>query len=197
MNMSVRFDMREAIKGLNMSVDGAEKVVKRTVSDMRSRAPGWVSNGVREEYNIASKDIKSAMRIESGGTMKIRGVAVDQIALVYRGKLLTYIHFGMRVAKRGPYPISVEVHKGKRMKLKGKSEYEGKPFIARSGRENTVKIPFQREGRRRLPIHALKSISIPQMIMNTEGLKESVDKNISEGLQKRFENHCNHYLKSE
>lgn len=194
MKLTASFDMKKALQGLDMTDDGAKKVVKRTVGDMKSRAPGWVSKAVREEYSISGKDIKEALRVETGGSMKIKGVAVDSVALVYRGRPLTYTHFKMRVGKRGPYPISVEVRKGKRKELKGKSSYDGKPFVANSGREGTVKIPFQREGKSRLPIQALKTVSVPQMILNDNGLKGSIDEKINEGIEKRFEHYCEQYL---
>jgi len=194
MGITASIDMRQATKGLDMSAEGAKKVVKRTVGDMRSRAPGWVSKAVREDYTLSPKDIKGALHVDNGGTMKIRGVPVDSLTLIYKGRALTYTHYKMRVGKRGPYPISVEVRKGKRKELKGKSSYDGKPFVASSGREGTAKIPFQREGKSRLPIQALKTLSVPQTIESNDGLKGSVKKVIEEGIEKRFEHYCEQYL---
>ena len=181
----------QVVKGLNKDKEQSKKALKRTISDMRSRGPGWVSKAVREEYNIKAGDVKAAMHTEKAGSISFGGVVVDNVALVYRGRHLTHTHFNMRYNKSSqPYPISAEVKKGNRRQLHGKSRNVGKPFLIHSGGANTKKIPFQRVKESRIPLEAIKTISIPQMVQDGNGnLKPGVEKAVNENLEKRFKHH--------
>ena len=48
----------ELIKNLKAMNKDAEKALSRTVSDFKSRAPGWVSQAVTDEYTIKKKEVK-------------------------------------------------------------------------------------------------------------------------------------------
>ena len=63
-----------------------KKAVKRTVSDLKQRVPGWISEKVMEEYNIKKKDIREALKIKSRTTtVEISGVKVDSLDFVFKG----------------------------------------------------------------------------------------------------------------
>ena len=42
----------DVVKKLQKLKDGGEVAIKRTVSDFKSRAPGWVSKGIRQHYGV-------------------------------------------------------------------------------------------------------------------------------------------------
>lgn len=197
MSISIQTNIQNVIDGLEKEKALSKKVIERTVGDMRTRGPGWVSKAVREEYNISPKDVKEACHTEKAGSLSLGGAHVDDVALVYRGRVLTYTHFKMRVNKGSqPYPISAEVKKGNRRQLHGKSRNTGKPFLAHAGGANTKQIPFQRETDSRLPIMALKTVSVPQMVEDGKGnIKPKVEQVINENLKKRFEHYCEQLLK--
>lgn len=191
---SIQVNIENVIKGLDQKKQDAEKVIRRTVGDVRSRGPGWVSKAVREEYNIAAKDIKEACHTERAGSITLGGTTVDDVALVYRGRVLTPTHFKMKPAARPatgkPYKVTAEIKRGQRKTLSSIA------FLAHSGGADTKQIPFQRRGKERLPIDAIKTLSVPQMIQDGNGnTKPRIEEAINEGIEKRFEHYVEMYLK--
>lgn len=192
MSISIQTNIQNVIDGLEKEKALSKKVIERTVGDMRTRGPGWVSKAVREEYNISPKDVKEAYHTEKAGSLSLGGAHVDDVALVYRGRVLTPTHFKMRPATRPPKPklITAEIRKGQRKTLSSIA------FLANSGREGSKQIPFQRTGKERLPIEAIKTLSVPQMIEDgNENVKPKVEQAINENLKKRFEHYCEQLLK--
>ena len=195
----------------------AEKAVKRTVSDFKSRAPAWISAAVAETYNIKKAEVKDAISGKgSAGKIRVGGIAVDNVQIKYSGRPLTPVHFKMKPtkipAKRiqdyrrvpgggvgegggnvamvrppAPYAISVEVYKGRRREYKGKGT-----FLGSNGGGGY--IPFQREGDGRTPIKSIKTVSVPQMITNPQ-VSEKITEAIDEGLRKRLEHHLEQEMK--
>jgi hypothetical protein len=192
MAISIRANIDQVIKGLDAEKAAAEKVVRRTIGDMRTRAPGWVSKAVREEYAISAGDVKSAMRVGNDGKVSVAGTEVDNVTLTYSGRVLTPTHFKMRPTSRPasgvPYQITAEIKKGQRKPLSSRA------FLAHAGGAGTTEIPFQREGSSRLPIKPIKTLSVPQMIESKDGTKPEIEKAINEGLEKRFNHYCDIYL---
>lgn len=188
----------------------AEKAISRTVSDFKSRAPGWISQAVSDEYTIKKSEVKGAMvGAKKIGSIKVSGTMVDNIGLEYKGRLLTPLHFKMKpkkpkaarekdkrlipgenvegftgeVAPVYPikaYQINVEIHKGKAKNLPSGA------FLGTNKGEGF--IPFQRTGDSRTPITSIKSVSIPQMITN-EKVAEDIQKRIEEGMIARLNHH--------
>ena len=192
MSISIQANIQNVIDGLEKEKALSKKVIERTVGDMRTRGPGWVSKAVREEYNISPKDVKEACHTEKAGSLSLGGAHVDDVALVYRGRVLTPTHFKMRPAIRPPKPklITAEIRKGQRKTLSSIA------FLANSGREGSKQIPFQRTGKERLPIEAIKTLSVPQMVEDgNENVKPKVEQAINENLKKRFEHYCEQLLK--
>lgn len=192
MAVTVKANIDQVVKGLDKEKANAEKVVRRTIGDMRTRAPGWVSKAVREEYNISAGDVKEALRVGNDGKVSIAGTEVDNVTLTYKGRVLTPTHFKMKPASRPasgvPYQVTAEIKKGQRKTLSSKA------FLAHAGGAGTKEIPFQRTGQSRLPIEAIKTISVPQMIETGDGVKPQIEEAINEGLEKRFNHYCDMYL---
>ena len=189
---SIKVNIDQVVKGLDAEKAAAEKVVRRTIGDMRTRAPGWVSKAVREEYAISASDVKKAVRVSNDGKASIAGTEVDNVTLTYRGRVLTPTHFKMHPTARpssgAPYQVTAEIKKGQRKALSSKA------FLAHSGGGESKEIPFQRKSSSRLPIEPIKTLSIPQMIETNDGTKPEIEKAINEGLEKRFNHYCDMYL---
>ena len=189
-----------AVASLNSSKKDFEVAIKRTTSDFRSRAPAWVAKAVTSTYSISSKEVKGTVTKQTHGKVKLKGASVDNVALVYSGRVLTPIHFKMRPATRPkgtkdesgrtirrakPYQVTAEIFKGQRKVL------GAEVFLGAGGGGD---LPFQRKGGGRLPIQAVRTLSVPQMIGN-EDVSTQIQANIDEGLGKRLENNVNQVLK--
>ena len=196
----------------------SETVVKRTVSDFKSRAPAWVSAAVTEYYAIKKSDVKGAMTgVKKGiGKIKVAGVTVDEISLVYSGRLLTPTHFKMKPTtppkKRDKDTRLIPGQNIKSDKAVGdvaivnplapyqvtaeikkghRVTFPGQTFLGTN--KGAGYIPFQRQSDERTDIKSIKTVSIPQMITN-EQVGEEIKKNIDEGLGKRLEHHLQQEL---
>lgn len=203
------------VKRLRKLENGGEVAIKRTVSDFATRAPAWVSKGIREHYGVDAAAIKDAAKKPQRGktTIKVSGISVDGVTLQYKGRTLTPTHFkmspkarpdtqqkeptripGQRIADGSPvamvappkkYRVKATIIKGKRASLPDGT------FIAPG--KGGVMLPFQRAGESRKPIEAVRTLSVPQMIDGRA--KETIEQLVSEGLEKRFEHHIQQAMK--
>lgn len=205
----------EIAKKLKALEKGGEQAIKRTVSDFSSRAPAWVSKGIREHYAVDTAAIKDAGPTKRRGatSVTIAGRTVDGVSLEYSGRTLTLKHFkmsprsrptaqaskqikvpGQAIAGAGDvamirppkkYKVKATIIKGQRVTLPATT------FIA-SGNGGAT-LPFQRTGEGRMPIEAVRTLSVPQMI---EGrARETIEEMIGEKLGERFEHHVNQIMK--
>lgn len=205
----------ELVKHLRKLENGGKVAIERTVSDFTSRAPGWVSKGIREHYGVNAAAIKDAAKKPKRGrtTIKVAGVSVDGATLEYKGRTLTPVHFKMSPKKRPDtqqknpiripgqligsgspvamvrppkaYTVKATIIKGQRASLPSGT------FIASGNGGST--LPFQRTGEGRMPIEAVRTLSVPQMI---DGLaKETIEQTISTKLGQRFEHHIQQAMK--
>lgn len=200
----------DLVKRLRRLENGGEVAIQRTVSDFATRAPAWVSKGVRQHYGVDAETIKAAARKpkrgKSAATVKVAGQIADGAALVYSGRLLTPTHFKMKPATRPPggkkYVVSAAIIKGTHKPLTPKGP---KAFLAPATkkREDATIIPWQRVGDGRLPVHVIKAISVPQMTGGLGGdgkeheslAHESIRQELDKGLDKRFEHHIKQAMK--
>lgn len=174
-----------SLKALNKDVD---KAITRTISDCKQRAPAQVTKAVTAVYGIKSSEVteagKGAKRgAKTVGSIKVKGVSVDNVQLVYKGRLLTPVHFSMTPKKR---PDNGKKYKVKAGIFKGAKKVLGSGvFLAPSGAAGTTQIPFKRAGKKRLPIEAIRTVSIPQMITN-EKVSADITARMEELLQTRL-----------
>lgn len=119
---------RQTIKALNDLEGKSETVLKRLVSDARSRVPGWVATEVTKTYNIkkgeitpsSSKKGKSGPR--SAGSVNVVGKTIDGLMIVYKGRPLSPARFGMTPkVPRQSYTLKAEIIKGQK-KVLGKKK---------------------------------------------------------------------------
>ena len=199
----------DLVKRLRRLENGGSVAIQRTVSDFATRAPAWVSKGIREHYGVDAAAIKDAAKKPSRGktTIKVSGITVDGVTLNYKGRLLTPTHFGMSpkktpdaqqkaplripgqaIADGSPvamvqppkkYAVKATIIKGKRTSLPSGT------FIAAGN--GGVMLPFQRKGEARMPIEAVRTLSVPQMIDGRA--RQTIEQIISEKLGERFEHH--------
>lgn len=183
------------VKNIKNIEKQSEKAVQRTISDSKSRGHGWVSQEVVKEYNIKKKDINEAKQgVKKGGNLiKIAGANVDSLYIVYRGRLLTPTHFGMkptsRPSNKRPYIVTAQIKKSV-----GRKPLGHRVFLASAGGEGAKQIPFQRQGKERIPIDAIKTLSVPQMVTN-EKVAENIQGRMSDELLKRLKHNMKQCMK--
>ena len=205
----------DIVKRLNKLENGGKVAIQRTVSDFTTRAPGWVSKGIREHYGVDTAAIKDATKKPKRGrtTIKVAGITVDGATLEYKGRTLTPVHFklspkqrpsgqqnkpiripGQAIAGAGDvamirppkaYKVKATIIKGQRATLPHGT------FIA-SGKGGST-LPFQRTGEGRMPIEAVRTLSVPQMIDGRA--RETIEETISTKLGQRFQHHVAQAMK--
>ena len=205
----------ELVKRLHKLKDGGKVAIQRTVSDFTTRAPAWVSKGIREHYGVDTAAIKDAGPKPRRGktSIKVAGVTVDGANLEYRGRTLTPTHFKMNPKKRPetqqkkpiripgggigggspvamvsppkPYTVKATIIKGQRSTLPSGT------FIT-AGKGGSV-LPFQRTGEGRGPIEAVRTLSVPQMIDGRA--RETIEQTLSTKLGERFQHHIDRAMK--
>ena len=179
----------EVIRGIQDMRFKSEKVVNRTVADFKSRGPSWVAQEVTKEYSISKKDVNETKKGVTKGKSQIRikGAKLDDISIVYRGRVLTPTHFAMkptmRPTRNRPYVVSATIKKSK-----GRVNLGSNVFLASASKNSTTQIPWQRRSDPRLPIDVIKTVSVPQMITN-EGVAQNIHNRINTELGKRLEHH--------
>ena len=205
----------DIVKRLEKLENGSEVAIKKTVSDFSSRAPGWVSKGIREHYGVDTKAIKEAQKKPKRGrtSVKVSGTTVDGVTLEYKGRTLTPTHFKMSpkkqpegrqnkpqripgqaikggspvamIAQPKKYRVKATIIKGKRATLPAGT------FIAPANGGQS--LPFQRKGKGRLPIDVVRTLSVPQMIDGKA--KDTIAQIINDNLIKRLEHNIERAIK--
>lgn len=165
--------------------NNARAVIKRTLSDVKTRVPGWIAPEVMREYNIKKKDINAAISNKDRMISKrSTGERVGTAFIKYEGRVLTPTHFQMKPRKRykrnRPYVVTAQIKKGGERKALGRDV-----FLASPGGLSDIQIPFQRIGDKRLPVKVIKTLSVPQMITNEKVSKE-IEKKLNREIGKRL-----------
>lgn len=222
MSVEVKVEnLEELLSGLDKRKEYVAKAVNVTCREFKSRAPGWINSAVTNEYTAKAKDIKGSIRgVHNVGHVTLGGVKLDDIRIEYRGKPLTLSHFkftpkeAAELSKKkriipGQYTISgrpvvwafqrrkatikTEILKGQKKTLTGR--YSPTPFIASmptKDEENSPMLPFQRRSAARKDVVSVRTLSVPQMIMNEE-VQKNIDEKINKGLATRLEHHLKRY----
>ena len=195
---------KQLSKMLNDLPAKGEKAIKYTISDFRSRGPGWLKQGVQKHYHVdASAFSKSRPSFKAASSPG----SVDGVAIVYKGNTLTLKHFGAK--RQGGGRTGRKARAVIPTKYLGR--YTGKGTAAfvrmpkpsavtatiKSGvvfheafitRANGATLPFQRTAESPYPIKPIKTVSVPQMIGNDA--QETINETINREMEKRFENQC-------
>lgn len=207
----------DIVKKLQKLENGGEVAIKRTVSDFTSRAPGWVSKGIREHYGVDTAAIKDAATKPKRGRTSIRvaGITVDGATLEYKGRTLTPTHFkmspkvqpkaqqkkrlripGQAIATAKNSPVAMvappKPYTVKATIIKGQRVSLGGGTFLTSG-NGGASLPFQKTGEDRTPIEAVRTLSVPQMIDGRA--RDTIEQTISEKLGERFQHHVAQAMK--
>lgn len=197
-------NLRQLMADVEAIEAGGRKAISNTVKDVKARAPGWIAQEITAVYNIKKGEITPSM----AGSINITGDTIEELTLVYKGRLLTPVHFGM-TPKAPPagksYTLKAQILKGSK-KVIGRyknTRTPGGPFSQRShnilmGTGNTKAdgtswIPFQRMSKTRTDIQKLTTISVPQMI-TSDRTNEAIMLRINTETAKRLDHHMKRAL---
>lgn len=171
-----------------------EKAASRTVSDMKQRAPTVVRRAVQERYTVTASQVTSAAgkpkKVSStAGSIKLRGVTIENLQIVYSGERVTPALYKMTPKARNgnrKQTIKVEIVKGQKKPLHTSS------FLGKGA--GTIDIPFVRTSAKRIPIRALYTVAVPQMVLHNE-VSTNITGRVSELLQQRLEHNIEQLAK--
>lgn len=182
----------ECIKKFEKFVDTSPVVFERTLKDMHSRAPGKVASAVTSIYGIKKGEITPTKKNNKklAGKISTKGEELASFELLYSGRVLTPLHFGMTP--------KVKPDK-KKYKVKAKIKKAAKTFTAPAGGgvflapTGQTTIPWFRNSSDRLDISPIKTLSLPQMVDN-ETVREVIGTELGDLLDKRFNNHLKQHM---
>lgn len=219
-------NLRQLIADVQAIEAGGRKAISSTVKDMKARAPGWIAQEVTAVYNIKKGEITPSSGGEPkkmAGSIRITGETIEELTLVYKGRLLTPVHFGM-TPKAPPagrsYTLKAQILKGSK-KVIGRyknTRTKGGPYSQRSHwvlmgtgntkaddtsgilmgtgnteAEGTSWIPFQRMSKTRTDIQKMTTISVPQMI-TSDRTNEAIMLRLNTETKKRLDHHMKRAL---
>ncbi|WP_217969021.1 hypothetical protein [Adlercreutzia caecimuris] len=186
--------------------EASRKALKATVRDLGRRGPAQVSKAVRAVYSIKAGDIapgKGGGRLAGGARVRGAGETVDTFTLVYTGSPMTPTHFRMSPGSASGgrrYTIKATIFKGARVKIghwapRGSeggryARPSDSPFFLVGGRGGSM-LPMQRRGGK---LHAMRTVSLPQMVGKEEVAQEAMGK-LSELARGRLEHHLRRFMK--
>lgn len=205
-------------KQIRQLEDGGKKAVRNTVNDMNARAPSWVAAAVTQKYNISKKEIipgsvrkgknGEKLAVKQAGKIRITGETIESFQMVYKGRRLTPVHFGMTPKIPPPgksYTLRMQVIKGQK-KVIGRylnTRTPGGPYSERSHNilmgtgaatsEGVSHIPFQRMSKTRTDLHKFTAISVPQMV-DSEEVNEKIIERLNTEAAKRFQHNLDRIL---
>ena len=176
---------------------GGETALQKTVNDFTSRAPAWVSKGIREHYGVDTAAINEAGPKKKKGAshISVAGVSVAGASLEYKGRTLTPTHFKMSPKSRPTTQQAKQIRvPGQAIAtiLKGSRASMSPGTFVAAGNGGSV-LPFQRTAEGRTPIEAVRTLSVPQMISGRA--KDTIEELIAANLEKRFEHYIQQAMK--
>lgn len=216
-SVTIGFEGYDKIKKeLEKKKKASEKVLQRTMSDIRKRAPGWVAAEIVAVYGAKKAEITGGKL----GSVKVDGSDPRTAKIIYKGRALTITHFGMTPKAPGPnaYTLKAQIVKGKKAtlgKVKKLTKKQRKALaknFTRQGSKSSPKspimlmhtgnaqaggtnyIPFQRVSQRRSDIKAIKTLSLPQMVSSVRTAPQ-ISATLNENVEKRLKHHMDKLMK--
>jgi hypothetical protein len=181
-----------SLNNIPKALAGLEKEVPGAVASALNRA---VDHGVTQirkivptVYSIKKKEIQDAVSKVYAKKGEIKaGIRIT-------GERLTFVHFPLtpKIPNTGR-PIAVKI---KNQNGKKKVSILPSAFIAPTGTKSMDKVQynvFVRVGKKRLPIHVLRTLSIPQMVENEEVWPQIINL-INNKLSERVNHEINYRL---
>lgn len=197
-------NITNAVKDGIFPQEKVEQAYSLMLSDVRKNLPAKITKAVTGVYAIkatevreAGNDAKNSAEITKGKS--IGSIKLDNLTLTYKGRRLTLAHFRLSPATKPSkkrYKVKATIFKGKRVTVNGKS---GLPaFIAPTSRKDPSGKPwiaFMRQGKDRLPITAIRTVSLPQMMTNEE-VAEVINTEKEKMVLDRFQHHIDRLTKT-
>lgn len=232
-NLQIKnFDaLKKAVDSINQQ---SERVIKSTLSDLRKKGPATVRMHVGAMYNIDKKEIQpgaikrgkdgSVKEIKQAATIKTSGDTIDTFTMVYSGRTLTPVHFGMTPKKPAALLKKQRLVPGAGLKLKAgkaadaamvhqrkaynikltikkghptelRGQYPTPPFLAPAGKNGSGQmIPFQRMSDNSRKATAIHTLSVPQMIDNPE-VNAAIYEDLVKYATTRINHHTSRFMK--
>ncbi len=199
-------DVHAKFENLINCIDDSSEVFEKTLKDMGSRAPGKVADAVRSVYNIKKNEItcKKGFSKTSAGVIKTRGEDLMTFSLIYEGRALTPLHFGMTPKARPEkkkYKVSAKIKKSKKTVFTPQNT-EGGVFLAPASKGSSKILAWERFSGNSHDISPIKTMSLPQMvgpnIETGEGgnpdVMNMIGESLTELLDKRFNYHMQRHM---
>lgn len=173
--ISVTSNLDDVLKQFDRLTDQMKgRALARAMSRTGERSRTIMTQEVRKEYSVSAKDIKATIRIKRNVRGNVIGVTLES-----KGRRLPFAYFAPK-----------QNAKGTSVKIKKARKRISSAFIAQLGSKKAV---AQREGKPRLPIQQLYTISIPEML-SAKSVNDAVLRAIGEELPKRVMAELNYQL---
>lgn len=186
-------EYKKALEAIDLTDKSVRKAVKKAITKGTRDAPKHIVTAITSFYGIKKSDPEMTRSTgqakaegkkwnkKQAGMIKVKGTLVGSIRLLYEGRRLTFHHFGLKWSKKkdGSYNIRATIIKGQRKTMRGK--YQTPLFMA--PQQTGVMLPFQRIGKKRLPVYVTKTVGIPQMV-NNKLVRPQFEQKIDEMLAK-------------
>lgn len=201
----------DTLNKIQKTFSTCDVVFDRTLKDMSSRAHGQVASAVTSVYGIKKGDIKykKGFSKAAAGNIFTQGDNLATFELIYTGRVLTPLHFGMTPTVRPEkkkYKVKAKILKSGKKKgfIKPAELEEGKGvFLAPAGGSGSKEIPWFRHSKDKFNITPIKTLSLPQMIGPTEDgkwkgnpeVQKMIGEKLGDLLEKRYNNHLKQHLK--
>ena len=186
------------------------KVISSVTNEAKKRVPGWIATEVTKEYGVKKGEITG----QKIGTVRVEGSKLNEVRVVYKGRVLTPIHFNMSPKAPKPggaYTLKYKVADKTQSKVKKLTKKQRKALgknFTRSGTRTSSHspimlmpaangghyLPFQRKSTDRKDIDAIKTISLPQMV-SSKRTEEGIQQAINENLGKRLDHHMSRHMR--
>lgn len=199
----------KTLKKIEKFAETSPVVFDRTLKDMSSRAPGQVASAVTSVYGIKKGEIKykKGHSKMAAGNISVQGDKLATFELIYSGRVLTPLHFGMtpKVRPDKKYKVKAKILKSGKKKgfIKPAELKQGKGvFLAPAGGTGSKEIPWFRHSKDRFNITPIKTLSLPQMVGPTEDgkwkgnpeVQKLIGEKLGDLLEKRYNNHLKQHM---
>lgn len=186
------------------------KVLTAVTADAKKRVPGWVATEVSKVYGVKKGEITG----KKIGTVQTKGNSIEEVKIIYKGRLLTPARFGMtpKAPGKNAYTLKAQIIRGQKKTLgkvkkmtkkqraslqKGSRNSPQSPWmLQRTGANSDDKIqyiPFQRREQPGKMKYVMKTLSLPQMV-SSERTEKGIQTAINDGLGKRLDHHMQRYM---
>lgn len=180
----------EELKQVAVELVAFPKVAPKAMAAALNRTISTVKTDMRREavasYEVKSADVAKSLSVRKASPSRLTAEALSV------GRPIALAHFKIKPRK----PMAGKTRRKVMVKIKKSEGYVAlniKPSAFVQNPNGAINV-FQREGKKRLPIKRLYSLSVPQMINNPEVLNRITVK-AHETLDKRVKHEIEYRLK--